>query len=172
MGRIFKTLFYNSFWSLYKALGFKKSTTIFLTWILHPSYICIKNRKGLSKNFRYIKLALFFLFLAFTFLCSKIKGKLCYCRDSVFPFLIFAQSLSHVQPFVSRGAHQAPLCMEFPRQEYWSGLPFTSSGHLPNPGLKAASPVSPTLADNFFFYHWATWETFSYKVLNLFSCLI
>ena len=39
-------------------------------------------------------------------------------------------------------AHQAPLSMEFPRQEYWSGLPFPSPGDLPNPGIK---PVSPEL---------------------------
>ena len=32
-------------------------------------------------------------------------------------------------------AHQAPLSMGFPRQEYWSGLPFPSLGDLPNPGL-------------------------------------
>ena len=31
-------------------------------------------------------------------------------------------------------AHQAPLSMGFPRQEYWSGLPFPSPGDLPNPG--------------------------------------
>ena len=29
----------------------------------------------------------------------------------------------------------------FPRQEYWSGLPFTSPGDLLNPGIKLASPV-------------------------------
>ena len=29
--------------------------------------------------------------------------------------------------------------MGFPRQEYWSGLPFPSSGNLPNPGVKLAS---------------------------------
>ena len=34
-------------------------------------------------------------------------------------------------------AHQAPLSMGFPRQEYWSGLPFP--GDLPNPGIKPAS---------------------------------
>ena len=39
-------------------------------------------------------------------------------------------------------AHQAPLSMGFPRQEYWSGLPFLSSGDLPNPGIE---PRSPTL---------------------------
>ena len=31
-------------------------------------------------------------------------------------------------------ARQAPLSMGFPRQEYWSGLPFPSLGDLPNPG--------------------------------------
>ena len=29
--------------------------------------------------------------------------------------------------------HQAPLCMGFLRQEYWSGLPFPSPGDLPRP---------------------------------------
>ena len=34
-------------------------------------------------------------------------------------------------------AHQIPLSMEFSRQVYWSGLPFPSSGDLPNPGLES-----------------------------------
>jgi len=38
-------------------------------------------------------------------------------------------------------AHQALLSMEFPRQEYWSELPFPSPGHLPDPGIKLASPA-------------------------------
>ena len=42
---------------------------------------------------------------------------------------------------------QAPLSMRFPRQEYWSGLPFPSPGDLPNPGIE---PVSPALAGGFF----------------------
>ena len=52
-------------------------------------------------------------------------------------------------------AHQAPLSLEFPRQEYWSGLPFPSPGDFPDPGIE---PVSPALADGFF-YHWATRES-------------
>ena len=36
-------------------------------------------------------------------------------------------------------AHQAPLSMGFPRQEYWSGLPFPSPQHLHNPGIKPMS---------------------------------
>ena len=38
-------------------------------------------------------------------------------------------------------AHQAPLSMGFPRQEYWSGLPFPSPGDLPNPGIELGSPA-------------------------------
>ena len=37
--------------------------------------------------------------------------------------------------------HQAPLSMGFPRQEYWSGLPFPSPGDLPHPGIKPGSPA-------------------------------
>ena len=37
--------------------------------------------------------------------------------------------------------HQAPLSMEFSRQEYWSGLPCPPAGDLPNPGIKPRSPA-------------------------------
>ena len=46
-------------------------------------------------------------------------------------------------------ACQAPLSMGFPRQEYWSGLPFLSPGDLPDPGIKPLSPASPALAGGF-----------------------
>ena len=38
-------------------------------------------------------------------------------------------------------AHQDPPSMGFSRQEYWSGLPFLSLGHLPNPGIEPRSPA-------------------------------
>ena len=38
-------------------------------------------------------------------------------------------------------AYQAPPSMRFSRQEYWSGLPFPSPGHLPNPGIGPGSPA-------------------------------
>jgi len=38
-------------------------------------------------------------------------------------------------------ARQAPLSMGFPRQEYWSGLPFPSPGDPPDPGIEFASPA-------------------------------
>ena len=40
-------------------------------------------------------------------------------------------------------AHQAPLPMGFPRQEYWSGLPFPSPGDLPHPGIELCPGIKP-----------------------------
>ena len=59
--------------------------------------------------------------------------------------------LSHVQLFVTPRtvAHEAPLSVKFPRQEYWSWLPCPSPGDLPNPGIKPTSPASPALAGGF-----------------------
>ena len=42
--------------------------------------------------------------------------------------------------------HQAPLSIGFPRQEYWNGLPFSSPGNLPDPGIE---PTSPALTGGF-----------------------
>ena len=43
--------------------------------------------------------------------------------------------------------HQAPLSMGFPRQEYWSGLPFPSLRDLPYSKIE---PMSAALAGGFF----------------------
>ena len=53
-------------------------------------------------------------------------------------FSAYAQSLSGVQLFsmLWTVALQAPLSMGFPRHEYWSGMPFSSPGDLPDPGIK------------------------------------
>ena len=63
--------------------------------------------------------------------------------------LLVVQSLSRVQLFATPWtvAHQAPLTVGFPRQEYWSGLPFPSLGDLPDPGIE---PSSPALAGSLF----------------------
>ena len=52
-------------------------------------------------------------------------------------------------PFVTPWtvAHQVPLSMGFPKQEFWSGLPFPSPGDLADPEIK---PTSPALASGFF----------------------
>ena len=52
-------------------------------------------------------------------------------------------SPSRVQLFETSWAvaSQAPLSMEFSRQEYWSGLPFLSPGALADPGIEPGSPA-------------------------------
>ena len=57
-------------------------------------------------------------------------------------------------------AHQAPLSMGFPRQEYWSGLLFPSSGDLPDPGIKLGqmSNVNVSCIGRWVLYCWASKE--------------
>ena len=57
---------------------------------------------------------------------------------------VHAQPLSRVQLLATPGtvAHQVPLSTGFPRQEYWSGLPFPTPGDRPDPGIELVSPVS------------------------------
>ena len=43
-------------------------------------------------------------------------------------------------------ALHSPLAMRFSRQEYWSGLPFSTLGDLPDPGIETVSLASPVLA--------------------------
>ena len=57
-------------------------------------------------------------------------------------------------------ACQTPLSkipLEFSRQESWSGLPFSTPGDLPDPGIEPVSFASPTLVSGFFTAS-ATWE--------------
>ena len=49
----------------------------------------------------------------------------------------------------SAEAHQAPQSMRFSRQEYWSGLPFSSPEDLPHPGIEPIPLTSPSLAGGF-----------------------
>ena len=78
-------------------------------------------------------------------------------------------------------ARQAPLFMEFSRQEYWSGLPCPPPQYLPNPRIEPVPLVSPTLAGRIFTTSasWValrahidtcnnTWQ--SHTLLLLFSC--
>ena len=66
-----------------------------------------------------------------------------------------AQSCLTTAPWTT--AHQAPLSMEFSRQEYWSGLSFPPPGDLPGPrDWTHVSCVS--CIGRWILYHWATWE--------------
>ena len=68
------------------------------------------------------------------------------------PYVYVLNHLSHAQLFVILWtvAWQAPLSMEFSRQEYWGGLPFPTPVDLPNPGIEPAFLTSPALARGFF----------------------
>ena len=65
------------------------------------------------------------------------------CLSVIYLVLCCVQSLSRVQLFATLWtiARQAPLSMEFSRQEYWSELPFPSPGALPDTGIKPKSPA-------------------------------
>ena len=52
--------------------------------------------------------------------------------------------------------HQAPLSVEFSRQEYWSGLPFPPPGDAPRPGIELTSRVSCIVRQ--ILYHCTTWK--------------
>ena len=81
--------------------------------------------------------------------CARTHAHTCTCvlscsvvSDSVTPWTV---------------AHQVPVSMEFPRQEYWNGSPFPLPGDLLDPGVKPVSPATPALAGRFF-YHSTMWE--------------
>ena len=69
-----------------------------------------------------------------------------FCKWSLHKVFV-VQSLSLVDSFTTPwpAAHQVPLSMGFPRQEYQSRLPFPSPGDLPDLGIKPTFPVSAEL---------------------------
>ena len=105
------------------------------------------------------------------------------------PFtFLFVYLLSHVLLFVTpcTVACQFPLIMGFPRQEYWSGLPFPSPVDLPDTGIEPTSPASSALAGGFFttdlpgkpsslhiqFHFTAQYSKYSMNYVIYLSCLI
>ena len=75
---------------------------------------------------------------------SKEKGKVICSRMQ----LLFSPTvISNFFATTQTVTHQGTMSMVFPRQEYWSGLPFPSPGDLPEPGIE---PASPALAGRFF----------------------
>ena len=76
------------------------------------------------------------------FLQGHVKKQGCSCpkKFSAPQSVLVAQScLTLCDPWTV--AHQAPLCVGFSRQEYWSGLPFPSPGDLADPGIEPGSPA-------------------------------
>ena len=91
-------------------------------------------------------------------------------RHTVKSTVCLLSRFSHVGFFATLWivAHQSPLSMGFSRQEYWSGLPCSPPGDLPDPGIKPTSLMSPAMAGGFFTIS-TTWEAhkstiFQYKI--------
>ena len=59
------------------------------------------------------------------------------------------------------------LSIAFSGQKYWNELPWPPPGHLPNPGIKSVSLMSPALAGRFFTTS-TTWEA----LLRYFVCVL
>ena len=48
--------------------------------------------------------------------------------------------------------------MGFPKQEFWSSLPFPPPENVPDPGIEPMSPASPALAGGFFTMNPGAWD--------------
>ena len=90
--------------------------------------------------------------------CGYVAKRFSYTHLHI--HILLFSLLNHVPFFATPWpvAHQAPLSVAFPREEYWSGLPFPSPGDLPGSGIK---PTSSVLQVDFF-YHCATREAHIY----------
>ena len=88
------------------------------------------------------------------YILQRCKTQLIYilCLSTCFSWVRECCVLSHDWLFTTPWtvAWQAPLSMVLSRQEYWSGLPFSSPRDLPNPGIRSMSPASPALVRGFF----------------------
>ena len=89
----------------------------------------------MAESLRYTPETITTLLIGYVYVCVCVCVSRSVMTDSVTPWTV---------------AHQAPLSTGFPRQEYWSGLPFPPLGDLPDPGTELTSPVSPALAGRFF----------------------
>ena len=63
-------------------------------------------------------------------------------RRSSFFFVSIIFTCVHAQLAPWTVAREALLSLEFSRQEYWSGVPFSTPGNLPDPGMEPGSPAS------------------------------
>ena len=106
--------------------------------------------------FLFLSISVLFNMYFFLFVCVPTKCVwlfcICVCMLSRFSSVQLREILWTV-------ARQAPLPMEFPRQEYWSGLPCPSPGNLPDPGIELESFKCPALTGRFFTTS-ATWEVY------------
>ena len=97
-------------------------------------------KQNIESNF--FTLLFYFLLISSMFRINSLISNIC----------VYAQLLSCVWLLVILWivVCQAPLPMEFSRQEYWSKLPFPNPEDLPESGIEPSSLASPALAGRFF----------------------
>ena len=100
------------------------------------------NAKGVKTMISFLSLPTLFhpsdITTVQSLMCIPTHHSLCSCENES----QFAQSnsLSLLSGTSQTVAHQAPLSMEFSRQEYWSGYPFPSPRDPPDPRIEPRSP--------------------------------
>ena len=125
---------------------------LFSPWERHSHWVHLSNIRHTSAQLTRAALALL-LSLIMTHASDSftLHASLRFSLYSPGSFLhcVCVCMVSYVQLFATpwTAVHQAPLCMEFSREKYWSGLPLPAPGDLPNPGIEA---MSPALAGGFF----------------------
>ena len=121
-------------------------------WIIRSSrapVLCQEGFCGSGGDFQNLKpweMQLLMLFLLGECNCVTVWCEVLLYSE-VNQLCVYTRRLSHAQscPILCDSwtvAHQAPMSMGFPRHEYWSRLPFPSSGNLSDPGIEPRSPIS------------------------------
>ena len=109
-------------------------------------------------------------------LLSTYKGKQMYkWIGSLYLMAVISHSVISDSATPYTVACQAPLSMEFSRQEYWSGLPFPPPGDLPDPGDRTSVSCIPCIG-RWILYPCATWQALgklikSLKITHICLCL-
>ena len=93
----------------------------------------------------------------FTSSLEMLVGVCTQLHTCIYTYMCWITSIVSDSATLWTVARQAPLSMEFSRQEYWSGLPFISPRKIPDPGIEPEFLKSPVLAGVFFTTN-ATWE--------------
>ena len=103
----------------------------------HSKRMVVKNYKGIKGN----------CVIRCGHECERTSGYVCVC---VCVCLCTCSIMSNYFATLWTVTCQAPLSMGFPKQAYWSGLPFPLPGDLPHPGIKPTSLASSALAGRLF----------------------
>ena len=135
----------------------RTSRSSWIPWTKRPSSKCHSFSFSFFTDsvFKFCKSQLIYeIYLNTNIDTNSYKNKTCVYMPSHFSCVQLCATLW-------TAACQAPLSMEFFRQEYWSGLPCPPSGGLPNPRVE---PIVPALLHcRRVLYHWATREAHKTK---------